>query len=121
MKKVLIIEDEQILLTLLVRKLKEEGYEAMGAYDGEEGMKKVREFMPDLVLLDIVMPRKDGFTVMEEMQADEKLKNIPVVIISNSGQEVELDKARELGVKDWLIKTEFDPKEVIEKVKKQIG
>jgi len=59
--------------------------------------------------------------VMEEMAKDEKLKNIPVIVISNSGQPVELDRAKKLGAKDWLIKTEFDPKEVLEKVKKQIG
>jgi len=58
---------------------------------------------------------------MEEMQSDKDLRGIPVVVISNSGQPVELDKAKELGAKDWLIKTEFDPQEVIDKVKGQIG
>jgi len=58
---------------------------------------------------------------MEEVQKDEKLKRIPIIIISNSGQPVELDRAKALGAKDWLLKTEFDPQEVIEKVKKQIG
>lgn len=67
------------------------------------------------------MPKKGGFEVLEEMSGDENLKNIPVVIISNSGQPVELDKAKRLGAKDWLIKTEFDPQEVLDKVIKQIG
>ena len=81
-------------------------------------MKKARL---DLVLLDIVMPKMGGFEVMEEMQKDEELKIIPIIVISNSGQPVELDRAQKLGAKDWLIKTEFDPQEVVDKVKKQLG
>jgi CheY-like chemotaxis protein len=123
MKKILLVEDEDIMIDLLQRKLSKEGYEVSVARDGEEGLKKMREMdpKPDLILLDIIMPKMGGFEVMEEMAKDEKLKNIPVIVISNSGQPVELDRAKKLGAKDWLIKTEFDPKEVLEKVKKQIG
>lgn len=121
MKKILIIEDEQILSTLLRKKLTAEGYEADVAEDGEEGMKKVREMLPDLVLLDIIMPKKGGFEVMEEMSKDEQLSSIPIIVVSNSGQPVEIDRAQKLGAKDWLVKTEFDPQEVIEKVISQIG
>jgi CheY-like chemotaxis protein len=122
-KRILLVEDEDIMVDLLQRKLTKEGYEVFVARDGEEGLKKMREMdpKPDLILLDIVMPKMGGFEVMEEMAKDEKLKNIPVIVISNSGQPVELDRAKKLGAKDWLIKTEFDPKEVLEKVKKQIG
>ena len=120
-KKILIVEDEEMLYNLLERKLSREGYSIEVAVDGEEGLEKMRVNKPDLILLDIVMPKKDGFEVMAEMQKDGNLKDIPIVIISNSGQPVELDKAKKLGANDWLIKTEFDPQEVIEKVKKQIG
>lgn len=120
-KKILIIEDEEIMYSLLERKLSQEGYAVEVAKDGEEGLEKIRKEKPDLVLLDIIMPKKGGFEVMEEIQKDENLKDVPVIVISNSGQPVELDKAKELGAKDWLIKTEFDPEEVIEKVKNQIG
>jgi CheY-like chemotaxis protein len=120
-KKILIVEDEEIVLSLLQKKLSQEGYETSVAGDGEEGLKKMREIKPDLILLDIVMPKVGGFEVMEEMQKDNGLKKIPVIVVSNSGQPVEIDKARELGAKDWLIKTEFDPQEVIDKVKKQLG
>lgn len=120
-KKVLVVEDEEIIYNLLQRKLSQEGYEVLVAKDGEEGLNMMREKKQDLVLLDIIMPRKGGFEVMAEMQQDESLKNIPIIVISNSGQPVELNKAKELGARDWLIKTEFDPQEVIEKVKKQIG
>ncbi len=120
-KKILLVEDEEIMIDLLQKKLGKEGYTVFVAKEGEEGLKKMREVNPDLVLLDIIMPKKGGFEVMEEMNRDPKLKNIPVIVISNSGQPVELDRAKELGAKDWLIKTEFDPKEVLEKVIKQIG
>ena len=119
-KKILIIEDEEIVLGLLQKKLNQEDYEVSVARDGEEGLKKMREIKPDLVLLDVIMPKMGGLEVMEEMQKDSGLKKIPVIVVSNSGQPVEIDKVRELGARDWLIKTEFDPQEVIDKVKKQV-
>jgi len=122
-KKIVLIEDEEILIDLLSRKLKNEGYEVEIARNGEEGLNLLKKMSPkpDLVLLDIIMPKKSGFEVMEEMIKDETLKNIPIIVISNSGQPVELDKAKKLGAKDWLIKTEFDPKEVLFKVQNLIG
>lgn len=120
-KKILLVEDEKIMINLLEKKLIQEGYDVRVAVNGEEGLKAMREEKPDIVLLDIIMPKMGGFEVMEEMGKDPALKEIPIVIISNSGQPVELDKAKELGAKDWLIKTEFDPQEVVEKVEKQIG
>ena len=121
MKKILLIEDEEIMVDLLQKKLTEEGYDISVARNGEEGLKAVRKIKPDLVLLDIIMPKIGGFEVMEEMAKDKDLKEIPIIIISNSGQPVELDRARKLGAKDWLVKTEFDPREVLDKVVKQIG
>ena len=120
-KKILIVEDEDILLDLLRKKLQEEGYEISVARDGVEGLEKMKEVKPDLILLDVIMPRMGGFEVMEEKNKDEALRRIPVIIISNSGQPVELDRAKKLGVKDWLIKTQFDPQEVVDKVERQIG
>jgi len=120
-KKILLVEDEKLIIELLERKLTREGYEISIARDGMEGLEKMREEKPDLVLLDIIMPRMGGFEVMEEMQKDPELKEIPIIVISNSGQPVELDRAQRLGAKDWLIKTEFDPQEVVDKVVKQIG
>lgn len=121
MSKILILEDEKILRDLLEKKLKDEGYEVSVAPDGEEGLTKMKKEKFDLILLDIIMPKKGGFEVLAEMQKDSQLKNIPVIIISNSGQPVEISRALELGVKDYLVKTQFDPQEVVEKVKKQLG
>jgi len=120
-KKILLIEDEEIMIDLLRKKLVAEGYKVLVARNGEEGLELMKESLPDLVLLDIIMPKKDGFEVMEEKKKDKNLKKIPLIIISNSGQAIELDRAKALGARDWLVKTEFDPKEVLEKVKKQIG
>jgi len=119
-KKILIIEDEDIIIEVLEKKLKEAGYETDIARDGKKGIEKAKEVKPDLILLDIMMPVMDGFEVMENMNKDEELKDIPVLIVSNSGQPVELNRARELGADDWLIKTEFDPIEVLEKVRRII-
>jgi len=121
MKKILIIEDEEVLSNVLQKKLTLQGYEVLEAKDGEEGMERMRKTRPDLILLDIVMPKKDGFGVLADMRQDPDLVGIPVIIISNSGQPVEIDKALKLGVRDYLVKTEFDPEEVIAKVKKVFG
>lgn len=108
---------------LLEKKLKEAGYEVFVAADGAEGLDLLKRSKPDLLLLDIVMPGKDGFEVMEEMNTSEEfnLKKIPVIIISNSGQPVEIDRATALGVRDYLIKVNFDPQEVVDKVQKQFA
>lgn len=120
-KKILIIEDEEILLNLLEKKLSQIGYDVSIAKDGVEGISKVESEIPDLILLDIVMPKMGGFEVMKELQKRKNFSNIPIIIISNSGQPVEIDLAQKLGARDWLIKTDFDPQEVIDKVIKQIG
>lgn len=119
-KKILIIEDEQILGDILLNKFNSEGYATFWELDGEAGLNKMREVMPDLVLLDLVMPKKDGYEVLEEMSKDAELKKIPTIIISNSGQPVELKRILELGAKDYIVKAQFSPDEVLEKVRKYV-
>lgn len=118
--KILIIEDEEILIDVLQKRIKQEGYDVFLARDGEEGIQKINEIKPDLILLDIIMPKKNGFEVLEEMKKNADTADIPVIIISNSGQPVEIDRAFEMGIKDYLVKTQFDPAEVIEKIAKQL-
>ena len=100
---------------LLAAKLKKEGYSVEFAYDGEAGYDKIKKTKPDLILLDIVMPKMDGYEVLEKMKEDNV--KIPVIIISNSGQPVEIEKTKKLGAVDHLIKTEFSPLDVLNKVK----
>lgn len=114
--KILIIEDEHSLIDLLSTKLLNEGYEVKTSYDGEDGFNNIKEWQPDLVLLDIIMPKMDGYEVMENMNKEGI--TIPVIIISNSGQPVEIEKTKKLGAIDHLIKTEFSPLDVLKKVKK---
>jgi len=113
-KKILLIEDEQVLADVLDAKLKKEGYVTNVAYEGEDGYNKVREWKPDLILLDIVLPKMNGYEVLERMQADNN--KTPVIIISNSGQPVEIERTKKLGAVDYLVKTQFNPAEVIKKV-----
>ena len=116
-QKILIIEDDKFLRELIAKKLIKEGYEIDEAIDGEEGVKKVKEFMPDLVLLDLILPGIDGFEVLKTVKEDDKLVSIPVVILSNLGQKDEVEKGLKLGAVDFLIKAHFTPEEIVEKIK----
>jgi len=115
--KVLIVEDDRFLRELMVRKLKMENFEVIEAEDGEQGLKKMKEEKPDLVLLDLILPEMDGFEVLEQKRKDDEIKNIPVIILSNLGQKEEIDRGLQLGAKDYLVKAQFSPSEIIEKVK----
>lgn len=121
MSKILIIEDEEILLNVLKSKLEKEGYDVVAAVDGEEGLKMIDETKPDMVLLDIVMPKMNGFEVLDALKSKGTIPALPVIIISNSGQPVEVDRALEYGIKDYLVKAEFDPQEVVDKIKKHLN
>lgn len=115
-KKILVVEDDSVLRDVLIAKLSKTGYIVSGAEDGEVAMDAMRKDKPDLILLDILMPKKDGMQVMEEINKDENLKGIPIIVVSNSGQPVEVERARSLGARDFLIKAVFEPNEVLEKV-----
>lgn len=117
-KRIIIVEDDTVLRDVLAEKLQRSGYIVDIAQDGVIAMERIRAVRPDCILLDILMPRKSGIEVMEEMHADENLRGIPVIIISNSGQPVEIKRAQELGAKEFLIKAVFDPNEVLEKLRK---
>jgi DNA-binding response OmpR family regulator len=108
-KKILVIDDSSTSVFLLENLLKEEGYEVVTATTGEGGMKALRSKLPDLVLLDIMMPGKSGFDVLEEMKKDETLASIPVIIISARVGRAEIEKGLGLGAFDYLTKPlDFD-------------
>jgi len=117
MAKILIVEDDRFLRELIARKLKNEGYEVMEAVDGEEGLKKIKEEKPDLVLLDLILPGIDGFEVLTRAKEDPVTAPIPVIILSNLGQREEIERGLKLGAIDYLIKAHFTPGEIIEKIK----
>ncbi|MDP3934799.1 MAG: response regulator [Candidatus Giovannonibacteria bacterium] len=118
-QKILIIEDEPVHLNVMKAKLEYEGYDVLVAVDGEAGYQMIKAEKPDLVLLDIILPKLDGFGVLEKLKKDKI--SIPIIIVSNSGQPVEVDRAMQLGAKDYLVKAEFNPADVLEKVEKVLG
>jgi len=116
-KKILIIEDDKFLRELITQKLIKEGYETLEAVDGEEGIRKVKEEKPDLVLLDLILPGIDGFEVLSKKREDPSLTQIPVIVLSNLGQKEDVERGLKLGAVDYLIKAHFTPGEIIEKIK----
>jgi len=116
-KKILIIEDDKFLRDLISQKLLKEGFDIAQAIDGEDGVKKIKEENPDLILLDLILPGIDGFEVLTQMKADQNLASIPVIILSNLGQKEDIEKGLKLGANDFLIKAHFTPGEIIEKIK----
>ena len=120
-KRIIIVEDDKVLRDVLAEKLQGSGYIVDTAQDGVVAIEKIHAIKPDCVLLDILMPRKSGIEVLEDLHADENLRNIPVIIISNSGQPVEIQRAQELGAREFLIKAVFDPNEVLEKVRRVLA
>ncbi|MFP4616965.1 MAG: response regulator [Candidatus Paceibacterota bacterium] len=120
-KKVLIIEDDSFFSDVLKNKMEAEGCEVDSALDGSEGFEKIKEVKPDLILLDILLPGMNGYEILEKKMKDEDIKDIPVIVISNSGQPVEIERVLELGAKDYLIKAQFGPDEVMEKVISCVG
>ncbi len=117
MKNILIIEDDEFLRGLINKKLLAEGFNVISAVDGEEGIKKAKEQKPDLILLDLVLPNIDGFEVLEKVKADPDVSAVPVIILSNLSQKEDISKGIKLGAVDYIIKAQFTPEEIVEKVK----
>lgn len=116
-KTILIIEDDKFLRELIARKLTNEDFEVSEAVDGEEGIKKIKEEKPDLVLLDLILPGIDGFEVLSQTKKEPTLVSIPVIILSNLGQKDDVEKGLKMGAVDYLIKAHFTPGEIIDKIK----
>jgi DNA-binding response OmpR family regulator len=116
-KNILVVEDDKFLRELISQKLLKEEYNVSQAVDGEEGVKKVKEEKPDLVLLDLILPGIDGFEVLAQMRQNKESSSTPVIILSNLGQKEDIEKGLKLGATDYLIKAHFTPGEIIEKIK----
>lgn len=121
MKKILIIEDDIFLNKVLRLKLVQENFEVIQVYDGQEGFKKIGETKPDLILLDLILPKVSGFEILEKIKHDPETKNIPVIILSNLGQEDDVKRGKSLGADDYLVKANWSLEDVVKKMKKYLG
>ena len=121
MAKILFIEDESALQKAASQVLSEEGLQVLSALDGETGIEIARKELPDLILLDLVVPKKDGFEVLAELKKDETTQNIPVIILSNLEGSNDVERAIGLGATTYLVKTNYRLEEVVEKIKGMLG
>lgn len=119
-KKILLIEDDKFLIKLYSEKLTRAGFEVSMAVSGEEGLGKVIAEKPDLVLLDVILPQKNGFDILSELKLNAETKNIPVIMLTNLGQESDITTGRELGAADYLVKTDFSINKLPEVVRKHL-
>ena len=119
--KVLLVEDDKFLSEMYVTKLSGSGFDVETAFDGEEALKKAKEFRPNLVFLDIVLPKKDGFEVLAALKDGGFLPDMKVIALTNLGQKEEVAKGMSLGASDYIIKAHFTPTEVVAKAKKVLG
>lgn len=120
MKKILLIEDEPDLVTVLQTRLEANNYQVATALDGEEGLAKVEQEAPDLILLDIIMPKIDGLEVCQRIKSNQKTAHIPVIIITASGVKDVDKKSAEAGAQ-YLIRKPFDPTDLLKKIRTLIG
>jgi DNA-binding response OmpR family regulator len=116
--QVLIVEDDVFLSGIYQKKFEMEGFKVIMAGDGEAGWQAAKKKKPDIILLDILLPKLDGFAVLEKLKKDADTKNIPVILLTNLGQKDDVEKGLEQGAADYLIKAHFKPSEVVEKVNK---
>lgn len=120
-KYILIAEDEEAYSRVLKYKLEEEGFEIVVAINGAEALTAAHTKKPDLLLLDLIMPVMDGFEVLEKWSADTGLKKVPVIVLSNLGQEEDIQRTKKLGAKDYFIKSDMNLVDMIEKIKKYLA
>lgn len=114
--RILIVEDDQFLRDLFVMKLKKEKAIVIESDDGENALEKIKSEMPDLVLLDIVLPKMGGFDVLKKSKEDKNTNKIPIILLTNLGQDFDMEKGLKLGAAAYIIKAHFNPSEIIKKI-----
>lgn len=120
MKKILFIEDESALQKTFGEILTQEGYQMISALDGEIGLRLAGDEKPDLILLDLILPKVNGFDVLRKLKEDKETKDIPVIVLTNLEEVRNVDKAIELGATTYLVKASYSLKEIVEKIKKAL-
>lgn len=115
--KILLIEDDPFLLNMYATKFDLENFKVTVADDGEKGLKAMAKEIPDIILLDIILPKIDGFEVLKRLKASKEFSGIPVILLTNLSQKNEIEQGLAMGASDYLIKAHFMPSEVVEKIK----
>lgn len=118
---VLLIEDDKFLRELLVKKIAKEGFDVHNSVDAQSAFLLLEERKPDIILCDLILPGVDGFEILKKIKSDPNTADIPVVILSNLGQQEDLDKAKALGAKDFMVKANFTLDEIVAKVHSLLG
>lgn len=118
---ILIVEDDVFLADLYKTKFALEGFKVSVAYDGEKGLDLAKKLLPDVILLDLVLPKISGFDILNALKADSASKNIPIILLTNLSQKTDVERGLKLGANDYLIKAHFMPSEVVEKIKKLVA
>lgn len=116
--KILVVEDDPFVSSMYVDKLEKAGFETLAADDGSLGWEMIQKEKPDLVLLDILLPKISGFEVLKKMKANRETKDISVILLTNLGQKQDVDEGLRLGAEDYLIKVHFTPQDVMAKIEK---
>lgn len=114
---ILLVEDDSFLSSIYKKKFEMEGFKITTAEDGALGLEYAKKKSPDIVLLDVLLPKMDGFTVLENLKSDSATADIPVILLTNLGQKDDVDKGLSMGAVDYLIKAHFKPAETVEKVR----
>ena len=119
--KILLIEDDSFLSGMYDTKLKLEGFDVVLAEDGAKGLELAVSQGPDIILLDIILPKMDGFTALKHLKENMETKKIPVILMTNLGQKEDVERGIALGAQDYLVKAHFMPSEVVEKIRQYLG
>jgi DNA-binding response OmpR family regulator len=120
-KTILFIEDEPALQKLAGEQLKQEGFKVLSALDGEVGLRLAQKEKPDLILLDLILPKKDGFELLKELKEKQETRDIPVIILTNLENEKDVQRALDLGANTYLVKANYRLEEVIAKIKETLS
>ncbi|MGC9610631.1 MAG: response regulator [Minisyncoccia bacterium] len=116
-KKILLVEDEPMLSNLLRQRLERENFQVTTAHDGAEAVKILKQEKPDLILLDIILPKMSGFEVMEAMRGDPSIQAAPVVVVSNLGQESDVEHGQSLGAVGYFVKAQMSIEDLVSKIR----
>ncbi len=117
---ILVVEDDYFLRNLLLHKIEQEKLPFDTAVNGSEALEKIKAKIPAVIILDLVLPDTDGFEVLEKIKKQPDTKNIPVIVVSNLGQKDEIERCLKLGANDYLIKANFTPKEIVDKIREYL-